>query len=392
MENYREVLLFKYGELILKGLNKSKFETLLMSDLKYRMKKCGEATFLKAQSTLYVRPESDSFDMEKGLTEACRVMGISSVCRALELPKDMELIKKYVTSYTKNDLKEAKTFKIVSKRSDKDFPLKSPEICDICGGEILSANPHLKVDVHNPDVTVYIEIRDFGAYIHCNPLPGAGGMPLGSAGKGILLLSGGIDSPVAGYMMAKRGVTLEALHFDSYPYTSERALEKVKDLASIMQTYCGKIHFTAVSVTEIQEAIRDNCREDCFTLILRRFMMRIAEKLALSIKHGCIITGESLGQVASQTMGAMAVTNNATEYIPVFRPLVGLDKEEIVKIARKIGTFETSILPYEDCCTVFTPRHPVTNPKIELIENEEKKLDVDALVNKAFEERRCIKI
>lgn len=389
---YKEALLLKYGELILKGLNKTHFESLLMSDLKYRMSKCGNANISRAQSTIYVTGKDCDFDIDKALVQACRVMGIASVCRALELPKDMDIIKQNITKYTSEQLKNAKSFKVVAKRSDKDFPLKSPEICDICGGELLCANPHIKVDVHNPDVTVYVEIRDFGAYIHCNALQGAGGMPLGSAGKGVLLLSGGIDSPVAGYMMAKRGVNLEALHFDSYPYTSERALEKVKDLASIMQEHCGRIHLTAVSVTKIQEEIRDNCREDCFTLILRRFMMRIAKKLALFINHGCIITGECLGQVASQTMGAMTVTGEVVADMPVFRPLIALDKEEIVKIARKIDTFETSILPYEDCCTVFTPRHPVTNPKLEMILKEEAKIDVEGLVNEAFENRRCLKI
>lgn len=388
----QEVLLLKYGELILKGLNRSYFEGLLLGDLKYRMGKCGEFEIQKAQSTLYVRPQNDSFDIERATVEATRVMGIASVSRALEMPKDIEIIKKNVVSYTKNTLLTVRSFKVEAKRSDKQFSLKSPEICDICGGELLEANKNLIVDVHNPDVKVYVEIRDFGAYIHCNALSGAGGMPLGSAGKGVLLLSGGIDSPVAGYVMAKRGVTLEALHFESYPYTSERALEKVKLLAELMQVYCGRIHLTTVNVAKIQEEIRDKCREDCFTLILRRFMMRIAEKLALFIKHGCIITGESLGQVASQTMGAMAVTNSVVKTLPVFRPLVAMDKEEIVKIARKIETFETSILPFEDCCTVFTPRHPVTNPKIDMILAEEEKLDVESLVNEAFEQRRFLKL
>ncbi len=389
MTNFKEVILLKYGELILKGLNKSKFEGQMIADISRKLKKVGSFKITKAQSTVYVSPndEDSAESIGRAFEECKKVFGVAALCRACEVDKDINKILEVVPVYTEAMLRKSRTFKVETKRSDKHFPLNSPQISAECGGALLSRFPHLKVDVENPDVIVRVEIRDFGAYIHCGTEDGAGGMPKGSAGKALLLLSGGIDSPVAGYLTAKRGVTIDAVHFESYPYTSEQAREKVIDLAKIMSDYCGTIYLNVISVTKIQEAIRDNCREEYFTLILRRFMMRLAEKLAIRYADKGIITGESIGQVASQTLGAMAVTNAVLKEIPAYRPLIAMDKEEIVKISRKIGTFETSILPFEDCCTVFTPRHPVTNPVLENIEKEEEKLDIDALVNEAFEER-----
>ena len=384
---FNEVILLKYGELILKGLNKSYFENQLLKDAEEKMKHVGNFEVKRAQSTIYISPLTESEDMDKAFEAARRIFGIAAVCRAACVEKNMEVIEEALPLYLSEVLQKAKTFKVEAKRSDKSFPLKSPEISAECGGAILSAYPHLRVDVNHPDVTVRVEIRDFGAYLHSGSVEGAGGMPKGTSGKGLLLLSGGIDSPVAGYLMAKRGVNIEALHFESYPYTSEMARDKVIDLARIMSLHCGDIMVNIVSLTHIQEEIMRNCREEYFTLILRRFMMRIAEKIAVRAKAGAIITGESLAQVASQTMGAIAVTNNVLERIPMFRPLIAMDKEEIVKVARRIGTFETSILPYEDCCTVFTPRHPTTKPVLENIIAEEQKLDVDALVKEALESR-----
>lgn len=383
----KEVLLLKYGELILKGLNKSYFEAQLLRDVEEKMKRIGSFSIKKAQSTIYITPNDDSASMDKAFKAAREVFGISAVCRAAETEKSMEAIKAVLPVYLHDILSKAKTFKVEAKRSDKQFPLKSPEISAECGGLILSTFSHLKVNVNNPDVTVRVEIRDFGAYIHGGAVEGAGGMPKGTSGRGMLLLSGGIDSPVAGYLMAKRGVNLEALHFESYPYTSEQARDKVLELAAIMAEHCGNFCVNIISLTHLQEEIMKTCREEYFTLILRRFMMRIAEKEAVRCGAGALITGESLAQVASQTMGAIAVTTNALDRLPVLRPLIASDKEEIVKLARKIGTFETSILPYEDCCTVFTPRHPSTKPVLEHIIAEEQKLDIDGLVKEALESR-----
>ncbi len=389
MKTFNEVILLKYGELILKGLNKSRFEGQMIADLSRKLKKVGNYKITKAQSTVYVTPLDDDAleDISEAYKECKKVFGIAALCRAVQVEKDMNKILEILPLYIKPTMLRAKTFKVEAKRSDKEFALKSPEISKECGGVILSNFHHLKVNVENPDVVVRVEIRDFGAYIHCGTEEGAGGMPKGSAGKALLLLSGGIDSPVAGYLTAKRGVTIDAVHFESYPYTSEQAREKVIDLARIMSDYCGNMHLNVISVTHIQEAIRDNCREEYFTLILRRFMMRLAEKLAVRYGDKGIITGESIGQVASQTLGAMMVTNAVLHEVPVYRPLIAMDKEEIIRISRKIGTYDTSILPYEDCCTVFTPRHPVTNPILENIIKEEEKLDVEALVNEAFENR-----
>lgn len=387
-----KVILLKYGEVVLKGLNRKHFETILEKNAAERLKKCGNYQIKSAQSTMYATPLDDEAleNIDRTAEECAKIFGVVSVSVALELEKNADAILGVIGSYVKENKGRAKTFKVTGKRSDKSFPMTSPELAAVCGGKILEANPELSVDVNSPELDVRVEIRDFGAYIHAGSIPGAGGMPASSAGKAVLLLSGGIDSPVAGYVCAKRGVTIEALHFDSFPYTSERARQKVIELAEAMCDYCGKINMRVISLTEIQETIKNTCREDYFTLLLRRFMMRLAEMTAKKLGAGAVITGESLGQVASQTMNALGVTNNAVSELPVFRPLIAMDKEEIVKIARKIGTFDISIQPYEDCCTVFTPRHPVTNPVLEKVLKEEAKLDVEGLTQRAFENMEYI--
>ena len=378
-----EVILCKYGEIVLKGANRQNFESMLVKELRRRACPYGAFKIYFKQSTLFVEPQSDLCDMEGMYSAARKVFGIVGVNRAAVCEKNMESIIETAKAYLPDKLYGKRTFKVDAKRSDKKFPLTSPEISRDIGGVILSTVRGIKVDVHDPDVTVTVEVRDEHAYIRAGQEPGAGGLPLKSAGRGLLLLSGGIDSPVAGCMMAKRGLEIEALHFDSFPYTSERARKKVMDLAQLMCEFCSKMHVHVISLTHIQEEIRDNCHEDYFTLLLRIFMMRLAERCAREYKCGALITGESLGQVASQTLNAIGVTDSVVN-IPVFRPCIGLDKSEIVKEAYKYGTFETSILPYEDCCTVFTPRHPKTQPKIEEVMRELNKLDVEALLDEAY--------
>ena len=378
-----EVILCKYGEIVLKGANRQNFESSLVKELRRRASRHGTFKIYFKQSTIYVEPQTDDCDMEGMYTEARHVFGIVGVNRAAVCEKNMDSIIATAKEYLPEKLFGKRTFKVDAKRSDKKFPLKSPEISKEIGGVILSAVRGIRVDVHNPDVTVTVEVRDEHAYIRAGQESGAGGLPLKTAGRGLLLLSGGIDSPVAGCMMAKRGMEIEALHFDSFPYTSDRAREKVMDLAQLMCEFCSKIHVHVISLTHIQEEIRDNCDEDYFTLLLRVFMMRLAERCAREYKCGALITGESLGQVASQTLAAIGVTDSVVN-IPVFRPCIGLDKNEIVIEARKYGTFETSILPYEDCCTVFTPRHPKTQPKPEGVMAELAKLDVEGLLEEAY--------
>ncbi len=322
-----------------------------------------------------------------------KIFGIVSVTRAAVAEKDVESIEAVAKEYLKDDLKSGKRFKVEAKRSDKSFPLNSVELSIEVGGFLHDAYPGLIADVHNPEVTVKVEIRDFGAYVYCvqNKIKGQGGMPIGTSLKATLLLSGGIDSPVAGHMIAKRGVTIDAVHFFSYPYTSDRAKEKVIELASIIAQYTGRIDLHIVPFTDIQLKIRDNCPEEHMTLVMRRFMMRIAEKIALKNKSCALITGESVGQVASQTLGALDVTNSAVDML-VLRPLIGMDKEEIIERSQNIGAFETSILPYEDCCTVFTPKHPTTNPKRRNIEKSESVLDIDALIEDAVNGTETISV
>ena len=386
-----EMFLLKMGEIVLKGLNRSTFEGKLHSNLTRRLRPYGKFKIRLLQSTVYVEPENDDCDLD-GAWEACgKVFGIATMCRSRGCEKNLDAILQACKDYLGDEIDMAESFKVESKRADKKFPLTSIQISQEIGGLLAEEYPGTAVDVHNPAYTVYVEIREDMAYVHGPSQPGAGGLPIGVGGKSALLLSGGIDSPVAGYMIAKRGVELECVHFFSYPYTSERAKEKVLDLARIMARYCGRLTVHVVPFTKIQEEIRDHCPEEYFTLIMRRMMMRIAE--ALAEKYGCmsITTGESLGQVASQTMQAMMVTN-AVCSLPVFRPVIGMDKEEIITIARKIDTMETSILPYEDCCTVFTPRHPKTRPSLTEIQQVEQALDVEALVKAAVEGTEMVHI
>ena len=382
----KEIILCKYGEIILKGANRSRFESILLREVRRRASHIGKFDVRAAQSTLYITPLSDFEDIDEMYEQAKHVFGFVGVSRAAVAEKSMEDICRVAREYLPPYLAGAKRFRAEAKRSDKKFPLKSPEIGAEIGGVILSMRPDLKVDLDHPDVTVRVEIRDTAAYIHAGQDRGAGGVPLGSSGRGLLLLSGGIDSPVAGYMMARRGLALDALYFESIPYTSDRAREKVASLARIMTEYCGPIRMHVISLTKIQEAIRDNCEEDYFTLLLRRFMMRLSCRMAERCGASALITGESLGQVASQTMAALTVTEAAADRL-IFRPCIGMDKEEIVRTARHIGTFETSILPYEDCCTVFTPRHPKTQPVLEKVIAQEEKLDYDTLLEEAWESR-----
>ena len=379
-----EVILCKYGEIVLKGANKQNFESSLIKELRRRASPYGVFKISCRQSTIYVVPQNEFCDMDGMYEAARRVFGIIAVNRAAVCKKTMESIIETVKNYLPEKLKGKRTFKVDARRADKKFPLTTPEISRDIGGIILSLVRGIKVDVHNPEVTVTVEVRDENAFVRAGQEPGAGGLPLRTAGRGLLLLSGGIDSPVAGCMMAKRGMEIEALHFESFPYTSERAREKVMQLADEMCQFCSKIHVHVLSLTHIQEELRDNCKEEYFTILLRIFMMRLAEKCAREYKCGALITGESLGQVASQTLEAIGVTDSVVN-IPVFRPCIGLDKNEIVAEARRYGTFETSILPYEDCCTVFTPRHPKTHPKLEDVMAELAKVDFDSLFEEAYE-------
>ena len=379
----KEVILIKNGELALKGLNRSTFEEVLIKNLRWRLKPLGTFTFRKAQSTIYIEPQNQAIDWDEVSERVAKVFGISAFSRACVTDKEITAITEAAASYLEQPLRRAKTFKVEAKRADKRFPLTSPQLCAQVGAYLLERYPHLTVDVHDPDVKVWVEIRDFAAYIHGPQLPGAGGMPVGTGGKAAILLSGGIDSPVAAYMMAKRGIELAAVHFASPPYTSERAELKVKTLLQQVGEYAGHTTLYIVPFTHIQEEIGKHCPEELFTLVMRRFMMRIASRLAEEKGCGALITGESVGQVASQTIGALQCTD-AVATLPVFRPVIGMDKEEIIAIARRIGTFETSIQPYEDCCTVFTPRHPRTRPRVEELEQAEQKLPVEELIAEAI--------
>ncbi|MBQ3483459.1 MAG: tRNA 4-thiouridine(8) synthase ThiI [Clostridia bacterium] len=379
----KEILLCKYGEIVLKGANRRFFEDMLAREMRYRATFFGKFTVTHAQSILYIEPEDESADIEGMFEAARRVFGIVGVVRAAVAEKNMESILAVARDYLPAYLAGHRTFKVEGKRGDKTFPLTSPELSAEVGGAVLSACPHLRVNVHSPEITVRVEVREHAAYIHAGQFKGAGGLPVGTNGKGLLLLSGGIDSPVAGWMMAKRGVKLEALYFESMPYTSEQAREKVLTLAAKVARWAGSMQVHVISLTEIQQELVKHCDEDYFTLLLRRYMMELANRVAKEHEAQALITGESLGQVASQTMQALGVTNAVARY-PVFRPCIGMDKEEIVQLARQIDTFDTSILPYEDCCTVFTPRHPRTRPELAKVEAEEQKLPFDALCDAAY--------
>ena len=373
----KEIILIKNGELALKGLNRSVFEDTLVKNLKVALKSCGEHNIRKAQSTIYIEPSDESFDFDEALDRVSKVFGIAAFSRARVCDKDMDSILAAAPEYLEETMGSVKTFKVEAKRADKRFPFKSPEISASVGAALLSKFHHLRVDVHNPDVVVTVEIRD-QAYIRGNQLKGAGGMPVSTSGKGALMLSGGIDSPVAAYMMAKRGMSIMSVHFASPPYTSDRARHKVITLAEKLTDYTGDMNLFIVPFTEVQEYIRDNGVAELFTILMRRSMMRITEKLSRKFGASAIITGESLGQVASQTMAAITATNASVD-MPIFRPVIGMDKTEITEIARKIDTFETSILPYEDCCTIFTPPHPKTKPSLEEVINAETAMGLEKL-------------
>lgn len=386
-----EMFLLKLGETVLKGGNRFQFENRLKTNVCRRLRPFGAFSVRLSQSTVFIEPEDDACDLD-GAWDACHtVFGIVSLCRCRPCEKDVDAIFRAVMAYLGDELRAARTFKVESRRSDKRFPLNSIQLSQEIGGRIAEAVPTVAVDVHHPEYTVFVEVRDRAAYVHGPADPGAGGLPTGVGGRALVLLSGGIDSPVAGYMIAKRGVELEAVHFFSYPYTSELARDKVLELARLMTRYCGRMTVNIVGFTEIQEAIRDNCPEEYFTLIMRRFMMMISERIARDHGCGCLVTGENLGQVASQTMEAMAVTAASVD-IPIFPPLIGMDKEEIVTIARRIGTMETSILPYEDCCTVFTPRHPKTKPTKAQVDRACASLDFDALIERALQNTELVKV
>lgn len=380
----KEIFLLKLGEIVLKGANKRQFEDKLRQNIRRRMKPYGNFDVYLMQSTVYVEPMDEMADID-GAWEACHtIFGLVSLCRCRACEKNLDSIFNAIEEYLGDDLDCADSFKVESKRSDKTFPLTSIGISQEIGGRLAEAHPNCRVDVRHPAYTVFVEVRDMAAYVHGPAEPGAGGLPTGVGGRAMCLLSGGIDSPVAAYMIAKRGVEVECVHFFSYPYTSQLAKDKVLELARLVTRFCGRMTVNVVGFTNIQEAIRDNCPEEFFTLIMRRFMMEISQRIAQDDGCSALITGENLGQVASQTMQAMAVTGAVVD-IPVFMPLIGMDKEEIVTIARKIGTLETSILPYEDCCTVFTPKHPKTKPTLNQLIHAERKLDREALIQDALQ-------
>ena len=383
----KELILVKTGEIILKGLNRPIFEDMLLKNIKYRLRDLGKTRLRNAQAAIYVEVENGDID------QMCRrlqcVFGIVSISRVACCEKEMDAIRCLALEQVR--LSGAGSFKVESKRSDKRFPLNSPQISADVGGYVFENLPGIRVDVHHPDVTLRVEVRDTECYVYCQKLPGAGGMPTGTNGRGTLLLSGGIDSPVAGYMVAKRGVALNAVHFHSYPYTSERARDKVIALARLLSRYCGTIELYVVPFTECQLAINENCPADEGTIIMRRMMARIAQRIAEKTGSQALITGESLGQVASQTIDSLAVTNAGLS-LPVFRPLIGMDKDEIVSIARKIDTFETSIQPYEDCCTVFVAKHPKTKPVLADIEQSEQALDWDRLITEAADRAELVTV
>ncbi len=379
-----EMILLKLGEMVLKGLNRHSFEDKLQANIHRRLNGLGRFRVYTRQSTTYVEPMEDSCDMDAAWEAMKKVFGVVGLSRARACDKDKDAILQACHEYLDDRLRSARTFKVETRRADKTFPMTSIQLSQYVGGELDELYPNLQVDVHHPELTVYVEIRDYAAFVHANPDPGAGGLPVGINGRAVSLLSGGIDSPVASYMIAKRGVALDMVHFFSYPYTSPEAKEKVLELARLLTPWCGHLTVHVVPFTAIQEELRRSCPEEMFTLVMRRFMMRIAQRVAKRCGAKALVTGESLGQVASQTMDAMTVTGQVVS-IPVLRPVVGMDKEEIVQISRKIGTYDTSILPYEDCCTVFTPRHPRLRPTVEEAEAAEAGLDIEAMVQAAVD-------
>ena len=387
----QEMILCKLGEVVLKGLNRRSFEMKLISNIRRRISRYGKFKITSRQSTIYVEPQEENCNID-GAYEACRhVFGIIAIARSIPCEKSKEAILEMAKLYLGDALRAAASFKVESKRADKSFPMGSIQLSQWVGGQLHQAFPHLKVDVHHPELTVFVEVREDAAYVHAPAQPAAGGLPIGMGGNAVSLLSGGIDSPVSSYMMAKRGVKLDMIHFASPPYTSDQAREKVLQLAQELTEWTGRLNVYILPFAEIQEEIRRSCPEEYFTLLMRRFMMRLADMLAGELHCKALVTGECLGQVASQTMDALRVSEDVTD-LPVLRPLIGMDKAEIVEIARHIGTFDTSILPYEDCCTVFTPRHPKTKPVVEDVRELEKALDVEGLCRRAMDARDMVRI
>ena len=391
MMHNQEMFLLKLGEVVLKGLNRRSFEDKLVSNVRWRLKKHGSFQVYIRQSTIYVEPQGEDCDLEAAWQSCRQVFGVAAVARAVPCEKTIEAIVETAQTYLAGQFSAARSFKVESKRADKQFRLNSIQISQEVGGELAERFPHVTVDVHHPDLTVFVEIREKAAYVHAPSVPGAGGLPVGMGGHAVSLLSGGLDSPVSSWMMARRGVELEMVHFVSPPYTSQQAQDKVLELARLLTAYCGRMIVHIIPFTEIQEEIRKHCPEEYFTLIMRRFMMRLAQAVAKKAGAKALITGESLGQVASQTMMALGVTDAVAE-MPVLRPLIGMDKVEIIRLAREIGTFDTSILPYEDCCTVFTPRHPCTRPDPEDVRKAESALDVEGLMAKALEGESWVRV
>ena len=378
-----DMILLKPGELVLKGLNRHFFEDRLRANVARRLRSLGEFRITSVQSTIYVEPLSEGIDMEEAFRRCHQIFGVIAVCRAAACPKEKEAIARTAVEYLGEQLAKAKSFKVESKRSDKTFPMTSIQLSQYVGSVIGEAFPDLPADMHHPELEANVEIREQAAYVHAGGEPAAGGLPVGTCGRAVSLLSGGIDSPVATWMIARRGVQIIPVHFFSFPYTSELAKQKVLDLAKLLLPWCGRLTVEVIPFTHIQEEIRDKCPEPYFTLIMRRFMMRLSQEVALVNGCGALVTGENLGQVASQTMEALRCTE-APLTLPVLRPLIGMDKEEIIRRARELGTYETSILPYEDCCTVFTPRHPRTRPTPEEVAEAESALDVEALIKEAL--------
>ena len=377
-----EMILLKLGEMVLKGLNRRSFEDKLQANLHRRLHPFGQFRVYTRQSTTYVEPMNEDCDVQGAFEAIKKVFGIVGVSLARPCEKDKDAILNTAKEFLDDKLRAARTFKVETKRADKTFPMNSIQLSQYVGGELHEAYDNLEVDVHHPELTVHVEVRDYAAYVHADAEPGAGGLPVGINGRAVSLLSGGIDSPVSSYMIAKRGVALEMVHFFSYPYTSPEAKEKVIELARLLTPYCGHLTVHVVPFTAIQEELRRSCPEELFTVVMRRFMMRIAQVVAQRCGAKALVTGECLGQVASQTMEAMMCTG-AVVQLPVLRPCIGMDKEEIVQISRKIGTYDTSILPYEDCCTVFTPRHPRLRPILSEVEYAEENLDIEKLVEEA---------
>ena len=387
-----ELFLLKLGEVVLKGLNRHFFEERLMNNVRRRLRQCGGRYHLELrQSTIYVEPMNEDCDLEAAYAACRQVFGVVAVVRALPCEKSVDAIVATAKQYLAPSFAAAKSFKVESKRADKTFPMTSIQLSQAVGGALASAFPAVKVDVHEPDLTVHVEIREKAAYVHGPALPGAGGLPVGTGGRAVSLLSGGLDSPVASWMIARRGVELEMVHFVSPPYTSQQAQDKVIELARLLTPYTGRLIVHVIPFTRIQEAIRRACPEEYFTLIMRRFMMRLAAAVARRANAGALVTGESLGQVASQTLWALGVTDPVAD-MPVLRPLIGTDKVEIIRLAHEIGTYDTSILPYEDCCTVFTPRHPATHPELKAVEEAEAALDVEALMEEALAGESWIRV